>query len=169
MPYPGVIHFDPVNVTKKHTNQATWKRVALVMFEGDVAEYYAWFVEKRYGLKLNKPLRGAHISFLNDSLNDMKIGLQLAQDDAVEQVWHQVKSKWDGQAVDIILDVDARSDAKHWWLNVADRELLHAIRAELGLGRPFYGLHMSMGYANERNLEHSKYIINLCALGTEYH
>jgi hypothetical protein len=28
----------------------------------------------------------------------------------------------------------------------------------IGLSRPFFGLHMSIGYANEKNIEHSIYI-----------
>ena len=44
------------------------------MLDGDVAEYYSWFVSKRYNLILNKPLRGAHVSFINDSLRDMMLG-----------------------------------------------------------------------------------------------
>jgi len=62
-----------------------------------------------------------------------------------------------------------------------DREELHAIRAELGLGRPYYGLHMSIGRAEnfvdndkfipgaekakEMNIEQSKYIHRLIKNG----
>ena len=43
----------------------------MVFIDGDVSEYYAWFVKKRYNLTLNKPLRGAHVSFINDSMRDL--------------------------------------------------------------------------------------------------
>ena len=34
--YKGTIHFDPVNKTKKHESQADWKRMALIMFDGEI-------------------------------------------------------------------------------------------------------------------------------------
>jgi ABC-type phosphate transport system ATPase subunit len=101
----GKIWFDPKNVTKKHNNQAEWKRMAMVMFEGDASEYYAWFIKKRYNLILNQPLRGAHISFINDSIRDMG-------DKA--DMWDSVKDKYNGMEVKLILDTDVRSDGKHW-------------------------------------------------------
>ena len=85
--YKGIIHFDPVNFTKKQTDQSSWKRVAMVMFDGEMTEYYAWFIKKRYDLVLNKPLRGAHVTFINDSLNDMKAGLQTEDEEYLELVW----------------------------------------------------------------------------------
>ena len=154
----GKIWFDPKNVTKKHNNQAEWKRMAMVMFEGDASEYYAWFIKKRYNLILNRPLRGAHISFINDSVRDMG--------DKADK-WDEVKDKYNGMEVKLILDTDVRSDGKHWWLPVESesRKPLLDIRSELGLGKPFYGMHMTIGYANEKNIEHSKYILSLI---TEY-
>lgn len=150
----GKIRFDPKNVTKKHNLQSDWKRVAFVEFEGDICEYYSWFIKKRYNLTLNKPLRKPHISFINDSIWDMG-------DKADE--WDRVKEKYNGTEVTVTLDLDVRSDANHWWLVVEheSRKPLLVIRSELGLDKPYYGMHMTIGYSNERNIEHSKYIINL--------
>tara|TARA_R110000803_G_scaffold157924_1_gene222228 strand:- start:2498 stop:2992 length:495 start_codon:yes stop_codon:yes gene_type:complete len=150
----GKIWFDPKNVTRKHNLQADWKRMAFVVFDGDMCEYYSWFIKKRYNLTLNRPLRGAHISFINDSIRDMG-------DKADE--WDKVKEKYNGTEVMVTLDLDVRSDANHWWLVVEheSRKPLLDIRSELGLEKPYYGMHMTIGYANERNIEHSKYIINL--------
>jgi hypothetical protein len=47
------------------------EKMAMILLDGDVTEYYAWFIQKRYNLILNKPLRGAHISFINDSMRDL--------------------------------------------------------------------------------------------------
>lgn len=168
--YKGIIHFDPINVTKKHLNQSDWKRMALVLFEGEICELYTWFIEKRYNLKLNKPLRGSHISFINDSINDIKNALKCNEYEA-ELVWEQVKNKWDNKEIEISLNVDVRSNSQHWWLIVPEeeRKVLHDIRAELGLGRPFWGLHMSIGNVNEKNIQHSEYILNLITkYGKEY-
>jgi len=165
--YKGKIHFDPVNKTKKHLSQADWKRMALVLFDGEICEYYNWFIEKRYNLKLNRPLRGAHISFINDSLRDMTKGLNCSEQE-VETIWKSVKEKWYGKEIEVVLDVDARSDGTHWWMNVIKRQELLYIRSELGLSKPFWGLHMSIGYANEKNIAHSKYILSGIRKGLIY-
>lgn len=168
--YKGIIHFDPTDKTKKHLKQSSWKRMAMVLFNGDICEYYAWFIEKRYGLKLNKPLRGGHISFINDSINDIKIGNN-CDDKQAEIIWNTVRDKWNGKEVKVTVTVDARSDSNFWWLNIPEKErkLLQSIRTELGLGRPFYGMHMTIGYVNEKNIEHSKYVLNLInKFGKEY-
>lgn len=158
--YTGVILFDPVNRTKKQKNQADWKRVAMIMFDGEVAEFYAWLLEKRYGLKLNKPLRGAHISFINDSLRDIKTGLGVETEEEADEAWEKLREKWDGQKIDVVLDVDIKTNGQHYWLIVphSQREEIQSIRAEIGLGKPYFGLHMSIGYANERNIEQSMYV-----------
>jgi hypothetical protein len=115
---------------------------------------------------LNKPLRGAHISFINDSIKELSCN----GTKTIEQIdadWEAVKKKWDGKEIPVILDLDADTDNKHWWLRVSPqyRDRLHSIRAELGLGQPFFGLHMTIGYANEKNIEHSKYIHRLVKKG----
>jgi len=162
----GKIGFEPVNYTKKHSMQASWKRVAMVFIDGDVTEYYSWFLKKRYNLTLNKPIRGAHISFINDSLKDMSNnGLKSLEE--VDKVWNNVKNKWDGVEIPIMLSLEPKTSDKHWWLNIPHdyRDRLHEIRAEVGLGRPTFGLHMTIGLANEKNIEHSKYIHTLIKTG----
>jgi hypothetical protein len=159
----GKILFDPENKTNKHNYQAAWKRMAMIMFDGDIAEYYAWFIKKRYNLILNKPLRGAHISFINDSNRDIQKGCGLVNEKDVDLIWELIKQKWNGKSIDVTLNTDVRSDGKHWWLNIPEenRQLIHDIRKEIGLDKPFFGLHMSVGYANEINIVHSKYILGL--------
>ena len=162
---PGIIQFEPEHKTKKHQLQGAWKKTAMVMFEGDIAEYYAWFLNRRYNLILNKPLRGGHISFINDSLGSMKNGIGTLEEK--EALWQSVKLKYDRSGINITLSLDPRTDSNHWWLNIPNeyRTELHEIRSDLGLGRPFWGLHMSIGYANERNIHHSKYIHSLLTNG----
>jgi len=158
----GKIIFDPVDKTKKHFHQSDWKHVAMVLFDGDITEYYAWFIKKRYNLILNKPLRGGHVSFINDSFNDMSLNGVRSMEE-VKTLWGQVKKKWDGREIEIVLDVEPHFNKKHWWLIVPDenRTLLQSIRNELGLGNPYYGFHMSIGYANEKNIIHHEYICRL--------
>jgi len=55
-----------------------------------------------------------------------------------------------------------RSSGQHWWLRVWSPEA-EDIRQALGLSRdPYFGMHLTLGYANERNIEHSKYILDCC-------
>ena len=81
----------------------------------------------------------------------------------VEVLWEKTKVKWNNKKIPIVLDLNPKSDDRIWWLNVPheERGLLQGIRTELGLEKPFWGLHMSLGYANEKNLAHSVYIHNL--------
>ena len=162
----GTIGFEPENKTNKHTTQASWKKIAMVFFDGDVAEYYAWFIKKRYNLILNKPLRGAHISFINDSMRDLTQNGQKTVEE-VEALWESVKQKWDGKQIPIVLDLNPKTNDEHWWLNIPheERGLLQSIRDELDLDRPYFGMHMSIGYVNEKNIEHSKYIHDLIKKG----
>jgi len=168
----GRIHFDPPNKTNKHINQSSWKRVAMVMLEGDICEYYSWFINKRYNLPLNRLLRKAHITFINDSYKDLSNNFEKSEEE-INELWNTVKDKWEGKEIEVILDVDVRTNSAeensrgHWWLNVPNenRDELHKIRQELGLGRPYFGIHLSVGYANSKNMEHSKYIHNLIRCG----
>ena len=61
------------------------------------------------------------------------------------------------------LNLSPRGDNKHWWFNVSQehRIELQQIRNELGLGRPYFGMHMTIGKANEKNLELSDYVRRL--------
>lgn len=162
----GKIEFEPEDRTKKHREQASWKRIAMVNFDGDVTDYYAWFIKKRFNLELNKPLRGGHVSFINDSLRDLTQNGKKNVKEA-DDLWNKVKAKWDNQTVPITVELTPKTDDKHWWLRVADesRHELHGIRAELGLGKPFWGLHLTIGYANDKNLFHSQYIHRLVKTG----
>ncbi len=155
----GKIGFEPEDKTNKHLFQSSWKKIAMVFIEGDVCEYYAWFLKKRYNITLNKPIRGAHISFINDSIRDLTQNNNKSEEEIL-QLWEDVKAKWDGKEIDIVLDLNPKTDDRVWWLNIPneEREGLQAIRNELGLGRPYFGMHMSIGYANEKNIEHSTYI-----------
>ena len=147
----GRLHFDPPNHTKKHIKQSEWKRIAMILFDDELDAYYRWFLLKRFSLKLQAPLRGPHITFINDRISDIP---------DLETKWTAVSKKYEGQIIKLKLNLDVRTNGKHWWLNVPEdsRKQIHEIRAELGLGRPYFGLHMTIGYASERNIPHSEYI-----------
>ena len=175
----GIIKFDPPDKTNKHINQSSWKKVAMVFFEGELCEYYAWFIKKRYNINLHKPLRKAHVTFINDKEVEMN------------GKWEEIKKKWNNQEIELVINLEAKTDSAedklkpthNWWLDVdrENRELLHSIRTELGLGRPYFGLHMTIGRAvnfvpegkfennavraKEMNVEQSIYIHQLFKKG----
>jgi len=142
--YKGKILFDPIDKTSKHEKQASWKKVAMILLDGDICEYYSWFLEKRYGIKINIPLRGPHISFINDSIYDIIKNSGLNEKE-VNILWDNVKNKWNGKEIELLLNLDARSSSEYWWLNIVEYEQLNIIRKELGLSDPFYKFHMSIG------------------------
>lgn len=131
----------------------------MVDIEDDSASLYAWFLKRRYNIEVNPPQRGAHVTFINDSLRDLSQKGKLSQTE-INENWERVKKKWDGKTIKIVHLLDPRTDDNHWWLNIPheERDELHAIRAELGLGRPFWGLHMTIGIIHPHFLEHSAYI-----------
>ena len=159
---PGIIQFEVEDVTRKHTEQSVWKKTAMVMLSGDICQYYAWFLKKRYRIILNKPLRGPHISFINDRFSEMNHAQATEEENIL--IWEQVKQNHDGKEIIVTLSIEPRSNGKHWWLNIPEeyRSELQGIRNELGLDRPFSGLHLSLGYcASEKNILHSQYIHKL--------
>lgn len=144
--------FDPKEITSKQSRQGEWKKTAMVLLEPElgrgekgITEYYAWFIQKQFNLPLQKPLRNAHVTFVND------------REAEILGDWEDVKKKWDGKKIDVVLHVDPFLGIKNrkgnytdWWLIVPDecRGELHSIRKELGLvERPFFGLHMTIGTA----------------------
>lgn len=163
----GKIEFEPEDKTKKHLNQASWKKIAMIMVDGEICEYYNWFIKRRYNLTLNKPLRGAHISFINDSMRDLTQNGQKSVEEALN-AWDITKQKWHGKTIPIVIDLDPRTNGTHWWFNIPheERDLLQSIRAELGLGKPFFGMHLSIGTPRgDLQLEHSNYIHSLLING----
>lgn len=149
----GTIEFDVADFTKKHKAQGAWKASSIIKLDDDVERYYRWFLFRRYGLELNQSLRGSHITFIADRFTDID-----------KKQYEQVKNHFNGKQIEIVLNLDPRSDGTHWWINIPEefRGEIHAIREAVGLGRPNFGLHMSIGHANTgRKSEHSKYIHRL--------
>jgi hypothetical protein len=145
----GKIIFDPINVTKKHHSQSEWKKTAIVKFDCELYAYYSWFIEKRYSIKLNKPLRGTHVTLLNEIIDD--------------NIYLDAKKIFHEKEVTITYDPTyIRTNEKgHWWIKVYSSDIEN-IRTSIGLGpNPFYGLHLTIGNATHLNLEQSLYIKKL--------
>jgi hypothetical protein len=163
----GKIVFDPKDATNKHKDQAVWKKMAMVVIDGDITDYYSWFLKRRYNITLNPPLRGAHVTFISDRTHDLNEGNGSIK--VKHQLWDDIKKKYNNRKIDIVLSPDMKTNGEHWWLMIPeeDRVELHGIRKELGLGRSHFGLHMSLGYANVKNFQQSTYIHKLIVDGFE--
>lgn len=145
----GKIIFDPINKTKKHHSQSSWKKAVMVEFNDDTWAYYSWFLEKRFNLKLNKPLRGTHFTIINDIVDD--------------EIYLQSKELFHGKEIRIQYDPTlVRSNKKgHWWLKAYSDDAQN-IRNVMGLGDPYFGFHITIGLATHLQLEHSIYITDQC-------
>jgi hypothetical protein len=144
----GTLNFYPEEKTRKHIEQGTWKRHALIETNCDTELYYAWFLQKRFNLFLNKTLRGTHVSFIADRYESTK--------------WEEVAKKYHGKNITFYYELEPRTQGEHWWLRVYSPDA-EDIREELCLSRePFHPLHLTLGYANIKNIEHSIYIMEIC-------
>jgi len=149
----GKIEFDPINVTKKHNKQASWKKTAMVKFDCDIWEYYSWFLKKRFNLYLNKPLRGTHLTIINDKF-----------DPETEYLYDQGRQLFHGKEIRIQYDptLIRANDKGHWWINAQSDDAKN-IRSVMGLTPdPYFGFHITIGLATHLQLEHSKYILDQC-------
>lgn len=144
----GKLRFDPANVTKKHNNQASWKRSAMVLLNDNTAEYYAWFIKKRFNLKLNQPLRGTHFTVISDRMDKV--------------MWDEAKKIFNNKEIEFTFNPELiRTNAEHWWLAHVESQDAMNIRTAMGLGDPYFGFHITIGYVPKDNFvryEHSKYI-----------
>lgn len=145
----GVLEFQPQNITKKHNNQSSWKRIAMIRCYDDTAAYYSWFLDKRFNLKLNRPLRGSHITFINDK--DIEV-----------PNFNEISKIYNKKTIKFYIDPRPFSNGLHWWLRIYSPESEHIRILCGGSAKPFFGMHLTLGYANEKNIEHSQYIFNLC-------
>lgn len=158
----GRIQFDPSALIEKHEIEKEWKKTAFVLFSGDECEYYAWLLNRRFNLELIKPQRGPHLTFISDAFRDLN--RRTGTDEEKQALWNKVKEKWEGKEIDVVMNTRPFfDDKKYWWLIVdhKHRDEIHGIRKELGLGFPYFGLHMTIGAVNEKNLYHSEYIKTL--------
>ena len=146
----GKIVFDPIDKTKKHVRQSSWKKNVMVEFKDDTWAYYSWFLKNRFNLVLNKPLRGTHFTLVNDIVDG--------------DIYAQAKKMFDGTEITIQYDpTNIRSNDKgHWWLKAYSDDAKN-IRRVMGLDEyPFFGFHITMGLATHLQLEHSRYIPKQC-------
>jgi hypothetical protein len=162
----GILDFSPEDKTKKHVSQASWKKVAMIRTNCELDRYYSWFLKKRFNLELVRNLRGTHVTFINDRMD--------------AKTFNQFAELFAGKEIDFYIETEPRSNGEHWWLRVHCPEA-ESIREIMGLSRePFFGMHLTLGRAEERYpegveennnsilkikkdyIEHSEYILECC-------
>ncbi len=143
----SIIEFDPIDLTAKHKKQSDWKRTAICLIDDDIDKYYSWFLKKRFNLELNRPIRKAHITIINDRVED-------------KEKYNQAKEIFNNKEIIFTFKPDEiRSNGEHFWLKVYNTDI-EAIREFAGLTRkPHFNLHLTLGYANEKNIHHAQYIL----------
>ena len=143
----GILDAEPEILTKKQERQSSWKKTCIVKINDDIERYYCWFMQRRFNLTLNKTIRGSHITIVNDRVDDLE---------AYNRSLEQLK----GTEVHFTYNPsDIRSNGQHWWLKVHS-EQAKDIREKLGFVRePYNPFHLTLGFANEKNEQHSKYIL----------
>jgi hypothetical protein len=146
--YTGKLNFFPLDISKKHKEQSLWKKSALIEFDADIEEYYRYLLKKRFGFNGGlATLRGSHITFINDKVNENDVILQ--------NNYQEIANKYNGQTIDFTIKLnELRSNGYYWWYNVICNEALN-IREEIGLERiPYFGLHFTICRFNKDNLSH---------------
>lgn len=145
--FKAKIVFDPIDKTKKHKDQSSWKNVAICKTYDDIDLYYSWFIFKRFNLTLNRSIRGSHVTIINDKIID-------------KEKYDKVKKLYNGKEIEFSFNPsEIRSNGEHWWLKVYS-DTSKEIRKLIGLTEdPFFPLHLTLGYSNEKNKAHSEYIL----------
>lgn len=149
----GKLVFDVDDLTKKHKQQSTWKKHVIAHIDDpEFCRYYSWFLEKRFNLRFSEPIRGTHLTLINDRLRDYE--------NSSEETYHAAKQKYDGTYIDIRYSLDPKTDGTHWWFR-ARTDIGVQIRTEIGLSpKPYFGYHITIGRigGREHEIEHGKYI-----------
>ncbi|HRW21786.1 MAG TPA: hypothetical protein P5509_07435 [Bacteroidales bacterium] len=57
----GKYVFDPLAITKSADLFKPFWVIIRLDDDDDTSDYYRWFIERRYGLKLQRPAWGSHI------------------------------------------------------------------------------------------------------------
>lgn len=136
------------DVTKKHNLQSSWKKTIIASIDGEICDMYRWFIYKRFGISLNPPLRGAHLTIVNDKIEDFE-----TFDSKI------IELKKIFSLIDIDIDLDIRCGPEHLWFRCLAPTAME-IRELLGLGKPHFGFHVTIGMYRESQKYLSDYILN---------
>ena len=146
----GRIEFEPQHLTKKHVLQYDWKRTAMALTDCDTHLYYAWFLKKRFDLELIRPIRGTHMTFINEVVD--------------YDNFEEAKKIFDGKPLKFYHGIEPRISEEHIWLRAYSPEA-ETIRMMLGLEKdPFFTFHMTLGRINPKQIDQARHILECCRL-----
>lgn len=184
--YRGRLEFNLKDITAKHVRQSSWKKTGMITLRDDSNRYYRWFLERRFpfieGLFetpksggvfkdsqfhwINLSPRGPHMTIINDKLYDSRFASK-AEQKKWEDKWNQIVKKYSGKVAEFTIDVaELRTDGVTWWYKV-QCPIADQIRAELGIGDPYYGYHFTVGEVAQMpsKVAHSEYLHKLYKKG----
>lgn len=140
----GKLTFDPLPLSgNKSVMFKPWW--IILQMTDDTDNYYRWFIEKRYGLKLQRPAWGGHISIVRGETTS-------------QENWNIFKTKYDGKEIEFEHSGEIRTNGNHWWLRTYC-DNLKDFREEMGYPRDgLWGLHLTIGVPIPLHLQHSFYL-----------
>ena len=121
----------------------------IVSLDCDIDNYYAWFIKKRYGIRVLSPAWGPHISVVRGFSEEGMID---------EKIWSNIKEIYHNKEIEFLYDTSPRTNGNHWWLKV-ESEFLYEIREKLGIARqPRWNFHLTVGVPHPLDVNYSHMI-----------
>lgn len=119
----GILKYYPL---EGEENNQGW---LILQCDRDISLYYCWFIQKKFGIKLQQPRLGSHITIVRG-----------------EVLSHLERwNAYQGHTIEFHYSNEVKSNSKHWWLDVHSHCLM-SIRQELGLNpQPQYNFHLTIG------------------------
>jgi len=141
----GYICFDPRSLTNADKMFKPFWMIIKLYKDDNTREYYEWFIKKRYGLILQRPAFGAHISVIRGETID-------------KNIWNFYKEKYNNKDIKFYHKNELRTNGKHWWIKVYC-DFVEDIREKMGyLRKGLFGLHLTLGMPILRQEVYSFYI-----------
>ena len=151
----GILKFDPSNRTKKHNKQSSWKKTAMIVVDDDTHKYYQFFIERKFqfiqGKKgntnwINDPLRGTHVTIINDRIGNM-------------DMWEKLKKKYNNTEVYFFYNIKdgLRNNGSHIYYKV-ECPMGDEIRKDGDLGDPYFDFHITIGRVDDSSISKKSHI-----------
>lgn len=142
-----ILEFDPPHLIKKHESQADWgKKTAICNVGDDTDRYYSWFLKKRFNVELINPMRGSHVTIINDKVFDVTKYSQ------AKQVFNGKEIVFEYNPAEVRCANNPKGEF-YWWIKVYNTDI-EAIREFAGLNRkPFFNLHLTLGTVKQYTQE----------------
>lgn len=139
------LNFSPKNISKKQISQSSWKCYAFAELDDDSDAYYRWLIKRKTGLELMHPIRGPHISVINDKMD--------------KAIFEKYASEYKDTELEFTITDKIRSNIYEWWVRVESDDAMK-LRSAFGLGEPYFNLHLTIGIVKESEIPKSDYFVS---------